>query len=272
MRSSFPSTRAFALWLPFGVVACGSSAEEGLSERPDPGLLTEGLAQVSPEPWIDLVEDTSAWAGDLSPCADSERIEEFDDEGGLLSVRESWSGPCELADGSFVRGHLERFEDEDRSWLAGRSFQLLRDDETVFLLDGAVELGGQGDLLLLDAAASTCGAPGQSCEEGVHTLDLTWTVYPAHGYPEAYDATVSGVVGSVFSGVEAVGDEDVPMSVEGTWSIDSSACELEPASGTIAVQRGERHAVELDGLEECDACATWVVQGVDGEAFCELSL
>ena len=198
----------------FALTGCGISTVEQPVEAPDPGLLTEGLARVSPEPWVELVEETSDWLGDMSACEGTEHLEELDLDGAVLTLRDTWQGPCELEDGTVLSGRLVRFEDEQQTWLAGQSFELQREGETVFVLDGAIELGGQGDLLLVDVAATTCGPESGDCAEGVHTLDLTWTVFPAQGYPETYDVTVSGVVAT----------DDAPMGVEGTWSIDEAAC------------------------------------------------
>lgn len=248
--------------LALGVLpACGAPLADATVAAPDPALLAEGLARTSPEPWVELVDETGLFTGDLSACPGAERMEELDAEGAVLSVRETWTGPCELADGTELSGRLVRFEDEVVSWVAGQSFELRRDGELLLFLDGAVEITGQADLLLLDAAATACGAAAD-CEAGLDTVDLTWTLFPAHGYPDAYDVTVSGVVAS----------GEAPLRIEGTWSVDVAACGTEPASGTIAVERGERHAVELDGLQDCDACAAWVVQGEELSTYCGLPL
>ena len=71
-------------------------------------------------------------------------------------------------------------------------------DNLLFALDGSVELEEQGELVLIDAAASWCGGPGPACAAGLTTIDLSFTLYlaadaEAEGGPlDRYEATVTG--------------------------------------------------------------------------------
>lgn len=244
--------------------ACGSVETMAPVGQADASLLREGLSATSPDIWIDLVEDPAEVLGDALDCPLYEAVgpHTIDAQLGDSPLRERWSGPCTQPDGTQVSGSLERFDDGELTWLAGQGFEIRRDGELLFALDGAIELGGQGDLLLVDTTVTACGGPGADCADGLRTVDLAWTIFPSHGYPDAYDATLSGVVGYGAS----------PVAIEGTWSIDTAACGAEPASGTIAVDQGWRQYIELDGAEDCDACATWVVKGVEVPEVCGLQL
>ena len=89
------------------------------------------------------------------------------------------------------------------------------------------------------------------------TVDLSYSIYPAGGYPDTYDVTVSGVVSS-----------GMQIAVEGAWSIDLASCPGEPTDGVFALQQSERHDLILDGAIDCDSCADWTVQGVSVTQFC----
>ena len=244
--------------------ACGTVESPSAIGPADASLLREGLAATSPDVWIDLVEDPTDILGDTLDCPLYEPLSPLAGDAplGEVPLRERWSGPCFQSDGTRVTGSLERFDDGELTWRAGQGFEMRREGELLFALDGAIELGGQGDLLLVDTTVTASGSPGADCVDGLRTLDLAWTIFPSQGYPDAYDATVSGVVGYGAS----------PVAIEGTWSIDTASCGTEPASGTIAVDQGWRQYIELDGAEDCDACATWVVKGVEVPEVCGLQL
>ena len=157
-----------------------------------------------------------------------------------------------------MQGRLERYAGGGAAWIASEGFTVRRDGGLVFALSGAVELQEQGELALLDAAATWCGAAGPACADGPVPVDLAFTIFPLSGYPGAYDGTVTGAVGAS-SGV---------ATVEGAWSVDQSACPVEPASGTFALRAEQRHALVMDGATACDACAAWTVDGMAAPAWC----
>ena len=97
--------------------------------------------------------------------------------------------------------------------IAGDGFALYIDERLELYLDGAIEIWEQDELLLLDASATWCGLDAVDCAEGPITLDLSYSIYPAAGYPDIYDVTVSGVVAPA-----------APIAVEGSWSVDFSIC------------------------------------------------
>jgi hypothetical protein len=236
------------------VVGCG--AEAPLLPDPDTAVVEESLAATQPQALVELVERTGAYAALDLNCPTIE-IDALDESG----VAESWVGGCALPDGQSVEGTLRRFTGDEGAWIAAEDFVVRRDGELELELRGSIELYEENDLLHIEVAGSVCGGPTWSCEEGPVMLDLAYSIYPASNFPRVYDATVSGVVAP---------EGAAPISVEGVWSVDDTACASEPASGTISLRRNERQALELDGQTACDGCADWLVQGVDVGPYCGL--
>ncbi len=147
--------------------------------------------------------------------------------------------------------------------MAGEGLSVSRDGELELYFDGAIEIVEQDDLLLVEAAATWC-SPDAPCGAEDLTVDLSYSIYPAAGYPDAYDITVSGItIGTA---------TETPITVEGSWSINAEACATEPTNGAFALQRGERHDLGMDGALSCDDCAVWTVQGVDAPPYCGIDL
>jgi hypothetical protein len=240
---------------PVVLLVLGCASEAPLLPDPDATMVEEALAATSPDALVELVERTGAYAALDIDCP---IIDANEDETGIA---EAWVGGCALADGRSIEGTLRRFTGEDGAWIAAEEFAVRRDGELDLELRGSIELYEENDLLYIEVAGSLCGGPTWSCEDGPITLDLAYSIYPSSNFPHVYDTTVSGVVAA---------DGAAPISVEGVWSIDDIACASEPASGTIALRRSERQALELDGQTACDGCADWVVQGVDVGPFCGL--
>ncbi len=271
----------FALFAPVFLLACGVGADDPVEAEPDDAVLAGALPGLSPQPLVDLAEDPRLQLGvdpqcggpaDLlladpavdgaptgSPSADPLDRLSADPDG---PVTEAWSSACDFGPGVELDGSLTWTHGPDGAVLVGDRAVLRRDGVVELALDGAIELLEQGDLLLVDAAASWCGPGGPACDADALTVDLSFSLFPADGYPTAYDVTVSGVVGTV----------DSLVSVEGVWSVDDAACPEEPANGVVALRSGERHALELDGAERCDGCAGWSVQGLRAPAWCGLDL
>lgn len=274
----------FVLLAPVLLIACGVVADEPVEAEPDDAVVSGALPGLSPEPLVDLAEDPRALLGldpqcgapsghlavdpsvDPSvegapaPDASSVNLDLLADPD--LPITEVWSSACAFQVGVELEGTLTWTHGPDGAVLVGDRVVIRRDGVVEFALDGAIELLEQGDLLLLDAAASWCGPGGPACDADALTVDLSFSLFPAQGYPAAYDVTVSG----------AVGTADALVSVDGVWSVDDAACSDEPANGVVALRSGERHALELDGAERCDGCAGWSVQGLRAPAWCGLDL
>ena len=114
---------------------------------------------------------------------------------------------------------------------------------------------------MLEAAASLCGLESWECTDGVLGVDLSFSVYPAQGFPHDYDTTVSGVIAT----------NSTPVTVDGAWSTDTSRCEIEAANGMFTVSQGEHHALTLNGALACDGCGEWQVQGQPTPGLCGLT-
>ncbi len=234
------------------LVGCGSTAPTDAS-APDASVLVTTLAASRPEPLVELVLDPREALGVEDECP---RVVEVDE------TQERWVGGCSLSDGTRVTGELSLYDGPEGAWVAADGFALRQDDELLLYLDGAVELFGDGDQMTLDAAASMCGV-GLSCAEGIATVDLSFSLFPLATWPVDYDATVTGVV--------ALGGT-APTAVDATWSIDEAICASEPVDGLFTLARGERHALTLDGQEDCDGCAIWTIQGLAVGEHCGLNL
>ena len=235
-----------------GLAGCSIGAEPAL-------VLDEGAREAvvasfmaaQPEARLALVWDLDLFLPEGSICP--ERLAR---EGGL----ERWSGGCVSDEGVRAEGVLERFESDDVAWVAGDHFQLTgMDGEVLFYLDGAVEVTALGDLLLVEAALSTCGGPSEDCwhddfDAGLTTMDLAYTIYPVSDYPQHYQVTISGLV--------AAPDEG-PATIHGAWTLDTQACVGEPVSGSAVIGIDQYHFLEFDGQDACDNCA---FQTLDGQA------
>ena len=249
-----PGRRALPLLL-LALGGCTSAVPAAVA--PDGSAVEQALRAAQPGPLLELPSLLDALLPPEDDCLLPE-ILAVDEQG--IPVREAWSGTCRVGD-LLIEGALERLDRPDEQWLAGENFSISRVTaqgtvQEVFL-DGAVEVVEQEDLLLVDASATWCGGPDAPCDDGPVTVDLSFSLFPADGYPDAYDVTVSGVVA-----------RQVPIMVEGSWTTDLAACDREPTDGVFALRRGDRHDLILDGAERCDACATWTVQGLDAPAFC----
>lgn len=237
----------------------GCLAEPEQLRAPDNTAVEQAIRTARPGPLLAL----PGLLRDMVPAEPGcPQIDVLEATGGT-PTRELWTGGCQLSDGTLIDGSLELLERDDEQWLAGDAFSVTRPTpdgaELELYLDGALEAIEQQDLLLLDAAATWCGGDDVPCTDGPVTVDLSYSIYPASGYPDAYDVTVSGV---------SVSAPAAPIAVEGSWSIDLAACPGEPTDGVFAFRQDERHDLTLDGSLACDACADWSVQGVPVTDFC----
>ena len=250
---------------PLLLLACDPSSTAALDEpAADPVLVEQALDAVRPGPLLALTERiTTLGAADAAAeTASCPRIDviEIDEDG--VPVRELWTGGCTSSDGMRLDGMVEIHTTDRGQWLAGSGLTVSRDGELELYFDGAIETIEQDELLLIEAAATWC-SPEAPCSEESLTVDLTYSIYPAAGYPDAYDITVSGIATSA---------SDAPITVDGSWSVNAEACTREPTNGAVALQRGERHDLGMDGALSCDGCAAWTVQGLDVPPYCGLDL
>ncbi|MFT4975771.1 MAG: hypothetical protein ACI8S6_001664 [Myxococcota bacterium] len=233
------------------LVGCGPDPAQHVA--PNSTVVEQAIRTARPGPLLEL----PALLRDLVPaeggCPHVEVLEATD----AVPTRELWTGGCQLSDGTLIDGALELVERDDEQWLAGDAFTVSRGGELELYLDGTIEAVEQQQLLLLDAAATWCGGDAAPCADGLVTVDLSYSIYPADGYPDAYDVTVTGVVAP-----------GAPIAVEGSWSVDLSTCPGEPTDGVFALRQGERHDLTLDGAVDCDACADWTVQGIPVTDYC----
>ena len=267
------------------LVGCAVDATEVVVPDAEADRIGDALVVADPEPMVELVDATAlALAVEpgcprvdvVSPDLGPEGVY-VDDTAGASSplldlddtrtdepgARELWTGGCTTSDGARVEGTLERRTLGDATWIAADGFTIRRGDDVEVYLDGAVEVFAEGDLLLVEAAASLCGTEGLSCDDGPVSVDLAWSIYPATSYPLAYDATVSGVVGDA---------GDAATTVQGAWTIDGAACAREPTEGSFALRTTDRHILEVDGSDACDACASWWLRGAAVTPLCGLGL
>lgn len=209
-------------------------------------MVAAALRALRPEPLLELVNNPRSFvpAGLLCPSVD---VAPKTDEGN----RETWTGGCQSEGGFNVEGRLDLFDGPHNAWVAGEGFALRQGDTLLFALDGSVELEEQGELVLLDVAASWCGGPGPSCQGGLTTLDLSFTLYAEGEGLDRYEATVSG----------AVDTDEAPVYVEGAWRVDDRLCPTEALSGMISLRGRDRQLVELDGATTCDGCSSWTLHG-----------
>ncbi len=245
-------------------IACGAvDPVDPLGLPADDSSVAIALAGLSPEALLDLVEDPrlqlafDPFCGPLDPS-----LARVGPMGLKVAEREVWTADCLTDPDVVLEGSLVWTRGPDQLSLVGDRAVLWRNGEVEFALDGAIEAFEQGELLLLDAAATWCGPGGPLCDADALTVDLSFSLFPASAYPAAYDVTVTGAVGS----------NDALVSVEGAWSIDSAACPEEPTNGALALRGLRRHALDLDGAERCDGCAGWAVPGQRDRPWCALDL
>lgn len=227
--------------------ACATDDPAGF-DQPLPDHVQAAWSAVQPEGLVDLVDDPLAAIPQGLTCPTVEVVDGV----------ETWTGGCALLDGTVIEGSLSLQGGDDVTWVAGDRFAVYRDDRLDLYLDGAIELSGDADLLLLDAAATTCGAH-VDCDQGLLTLDLRFTLLPADDALQVYDATVRGFVAT---------EDAEPATVEGAWRYDALSCQVEPLDGIFAVLLDQRHTLVLDGELSCDACAERLVQGEQASAWC----
>lgn len=218
-----------------------------------PETWSYALQTVDPVWVVDLVDDPSAYFPIDGDCPMVER----------QGDTESWVGGCVQSDGAQVDGVLERHLADDTSWVAADAFSVSRDGELILSLDGAVEMLADAELLLVEAAMTACADGLSSCGDGPVAFDLDWTLLIGAGWPDAYDATVSGFIAAPGRNIAAI---------QGAWTLDRSLCASEPTEGSFGLRQGDRHTLVLDGASTCDSCAAWQVQGVVVPAYCGLSL
>lgn len=247
----------------FGLLlGCESEAPVELEGRTEAPMVAAALRAVRPEPLIELVNNPRAFVQVGAACPAVLSVPKVDD-----GLRESWVGGCTTADGLVFEGRLELYDGPESAWVSGEGFAVRRSDplhsdplhgdKLLFALDGSVELEEQGELVLIDAAASWCGGPGPACASGLTTIDLSFTLYlaadaEAEGGPlDRYEATVTGAVDTALA----------PLYVEGAWRVDDSLCPSEPLGGKISLRGRDRPLVDLDGATRCDGCASWTLQG-----------
>jgi len=238
------------------LTGCGTAPATAPVVEADPAPLLEAMTAVQSEPLVELVEHPHTVIGTSENCPIVTVLESAPD-----TLREHWQGGCTLDSGHTITGEIERFDGPDGTWLAGNSFQLQQGEDTLFMLDGAIEITVSGDLWLIDAAASVCGTDHWACTDGLLGLDLAFTIYPAALFPQDYDTTVSG----------ALATEDATFTLDGAWSVDETECGIEPTRGMLSVQQGRHHALTLNGADSCDGCLDWQVQGQPTPGLCGLN-
>ena len=236
--------------------ACGTSPANTSVLEADPSALIDAVTAVQPEPLVELIETPHQVVKTSDTCPTITVLET--DEG---TLKEQWQGGCTLDNGLRIDGVLERFDGPQGAWVSGDGFRVYSVDQSVFVLDGAVEISVSGDLWLIDAAAAICGTQHWPCTAGVLSLDLAYTIYPAALFPQDYDATVSGAFAS----------EEGTYTLDGAWSIDDSVCGIEATHGMLSVRQGRHHALTLNGSEHCDGCLEWQIQGQPVPGLCGLS-
>lgn len=245
------------------VLLLGCSASQDPLEPDAPGdavqdAVVDTFVAARPEPLLDLVYDLDTFFPHLGDCP---RLVESDESG-----LERWEGGCWLPGGARVEGHLERLDGDRTAWVGGEAFRVFdpRAEETLFYLDGAVEVFPVGELLLAEAAVSICGGPTVACEPGepppgLVVMDLAYTLYPRHGFPERYDLTISGVVAA---------PQEPPASISGTWTVDTATCQEEPVNGSVYIGSDRAAFLDFDGAESCDACAYSTVDSYGSVPTC----
>jgi hypothetical protein len=262
---SSPAPR-LAVGLLAGLAACGVEPEAPTVDVDlHVGLVEVALDAARPEPLVSLVdapaEALGLEAGLAAGCPTVEVVA-VDADGPSLVRHERWHGGCLLPDGATLRGQLDVVHTPAVSRISTESFSARKDGAVRFSVSGSVEVEERGGVLLVGAAASLCGGGGPGCDLGPARMDLSFTLLPPEAggadYPDAYDGVVSGAV--------LVADEWV--SVDGSWSIDTASCAIEPASGSFSLQADAAYALDGDGARACDGCYAWTIEGLPAPAWC----
>jgi len=236
------------------LTACGTPGEAERAVQADSQPVVNAISAIDVDPLVAWVEQPGPMIGTQPDCPSVTVLEQTPE-----SIHEIWSGNCTMNDGRTVVGELERFESAEGAWIVGRDFRVTEGDELISGLDGAIEIIPTANALwLVEVAAATCGAPNWSCEQGVLGLDLSYTIYPAAGFPIDYDVTVSGTVAT----------ESGTTTLNGAWSVDRGACSDEPTSGILSLYQGTHHGITHNGDNQCDGCAAWQVQGQEAPLLC----
>jgi hypothetical protein len=212
-------------------------------------LVADVLGIAQPEPWLEGARHLESLVPSDESCPTLSDVSDADTQ--------RFDGGCLLEDGAFVWGSLVHHEDYASTWVSGDHYSVADAAGVRFGFDGAITVDRDGDMLFVDAAFAACGGPAFACDEGLTTVDLAYTVYPAGSFPGRYDLTVRGVV-------EPAGDDAV--RVQGTWSIDETACELEPIDGLAVIDADRAYSLEFDGT--CDGCARAFVDGLAAQPAC----
>ena len=232
---------------------CGITAAEDAFVQADPTPVSEAMRILDPGPLVDLVHRP---ADSIRVGEDCPQVVTLD--AGLNATHERWLGDCMTDDGAAVFGTLERFDGPNLAWITGTEFRVEQSGETVFALDGAVELTDVDALWLMDVSVSICGLADWQCADGMIGMDLTSSLFPSSGFPDDYDATVSG----------AIATDRSTMTVDGAWSMNANFCAIEPTQGALTIRHGDLHVLTLDGAQDCDACGLWEVQGQPMPELC----
>jgi len=230
------------------LAACGAPLPTDTAPLASPEAIGATWDAVQPDGLLELVDATADAVPQGLSCPSVDIIDGI----------ETWTGGCSLQDGTLILGRLQRYDGPDDAWVSGDRFAVLHEDGLDLYLDGSIEVQDQGELVHLDASATTCGAH-VACADALVSLDLHYTLRLDDESQRVADATVRGFVSL---------DGDEPTAVEGAWRVDEQACELEPVDGIFAAHFAQRQTLELDGAVSCDGCAAWTVQGVDAPAWC----
>ena len=114
--------------------ACGPALQPDPAPLASPDDIGASWAAVQPEGLLDLVEATADAVpqGLACPAVD------------FVDGVETWAGDCALLEGTVIEGSLQRYDGMDGAWLAGERFAVIRDDQLLLYLDGAIELLAEG--------------------------------------------------------------------------------------------------------------------------------
>jgi len=236
------------------LTACGTPDEAERIVEADSQPVVNAMSAIDVDPLVAWVEQSGSMIGTQPDCPSVTVLEQTPE-----SIHEIWSGDCTMVDGRAVIGELERFDSSEGAWIVGRDFRVVEGDELLIGLDGAIEIIPTTNALwLVEVAAATCGAANWPCDHGVLGLDLSYTIYPAIGFPIDYDVTVSGTVAT----------ESGTTTLNGAWSIDREACSDEPTAGNLSLYQGSHHGITHNGDNRCDGCAAWQVQGQAAPPLC----
>lgn len=177
-----------------------------------------------------------------------------------------WEGPCLLADGALLEGTLTHTRTHHGMVVSAEAFSITEGDTLEVALSGAIELARVDHLLQVQLSLHACGPVGPACAPDAADptlgLDLDYSIYPMDTFPQAYSVSLSGAVDGASRFV----------SVEGAWQTDTTDCPSEPAEGSVVLGTLPRQTLTLDGVDACDGCVGWQVEGIDVAPLCELEV